>query len=121
MEAMARGRVVLAPAITGIPELIVPGKTGFLYEPESMEDFIDRLLLVHSLLRAQSSRASRRLYPHLRSAARLLEWVRYGAEVQIRHNFNREKNLESFGEVILRRIAERSESIPHENFVLQQI
>jgi hypothetical protein len=61
------------------------------------------------------------LYPHLRSAARLLEWVRYGAEVQIRHNFNREKNLESFGEVILRRIAERSESIPHENFVLQQI
>jgi len=121
MEAMASGKVVLAPAITGIPELVVPGKTGFLYEPESMEDFVDRLLLVHSLLRAESSRAPRRSHPHIRSAAKLLEWIRYGAQVQVRHNFNREKNLESFADVILRRITDRSKSIPHESFVLQQI
>ena len=35
MEAMARGKIVLAPAITGIPELVIAGKTGFLYEPGS--------------------------------------------------------------------------------------
>ena len=55
MEAMARGRIVLAPAITGIPELVIPGKTGFLYKPGSLEDFVDRLLFIHSLLRAQTS------------------------------------------------------------------
>jgi glycosyltransferase involved in cell wall biosynthesis len=33
MEAMARGRIVLAPEITGIPELVIAGKTGFLYQP----------------------------------------------------------------------------------------
>ena len=31
MEAMARGKIVLAPAITGIPELVKDGETGFLY------------------------------------------------------------------------------------------
>ncbi len=121
MEAMARGRLVLAPAITGIPELVVPGKTGFLYKPESLEDFVDRLLFIHSLLRAQTSCPRRSRYPHMRSAVQLLDWVRYGAQVQIRHNFNREQNLQSFGNAILKRIAVRSEIIPHENFVLQQI
>src|SRR5215813_4629210 len=39
MEAMAMERVVLAPAITGIPELVTSGETGFLYRPGSMDDF----------------------------------------------------------------------------------
>src|SRR5438094_2683724 len=30
MEAMVRGKVVLPPGITGIPELVLDGKTGFL-------------------------------------------------------------------------------------------
>ena len=33
MEAMAHGKTVLAPAITGIPELVKDGETGFLYRP----------------------------------------------------------------------------------------
>ena len=41
MEAMVRGRIVLAPAITGIPEIVVAGKTGFLYAPGALEDFVD--------------------------------------------------------------------------------
>ena len=45
MEAMARGKLVLAPAITGIPELVVAGKTGFLYEAGSLDDFVARLML----------------------------------------------------------------------------
>ncbi|MGA2101551.1 MAG: glycosyltransferase family 4 protein [Candidatus Sulfotelmatobacter sp.] len=121
MEAMARRRIVLAPAITGIPELVVAGRTGFLYEPESMEDFIDQLLLVHSLFRAERSSEERHSYPHLRSASKLAEWVRFGALVQVRNNFNRETNLELFGDLMLQRIAARPESVAHENFVLQQI
>ena len=39
MEAMARGKIVLAPAITGIPELVIAGQTGFLYEPGSLDRF----------------------------------------------------------------------------------
>ncbi len=50
MEAMARGKIVLAPAITGIPELVIPGKTGFLYEPGSLEGFVDRVLFIRSLM-----------------------------------------------------------------------
>ena len=39
MEAMVRGRIVLAPAITGIPEIVIPGKTGFLYAPGAPTGF----------------------------------------------------------------------------------
>jgi glycosyltransferase involved in cell wall biosynthesis len=43
MEAMARARIVLAPAITGIPELVIDGKTGFLYQPGDLEEFVRRV------------------------------------------------------------------------------
>src|SRR5262249_42940948 len=62
VEAMAMERVVVAPAITGIPELVTSGQTGFLYEPGSMEDFLAKLTairLVGSNL-GQLRRAARR-------------------------------------------------------------
>jgi len=118
MEAMARGKIVLAPAITGIPELVTTGKTGFLYEPGSMGDFVARLLFIHSLMRVSSDS---HLHPYILSAARQLDWVRHAAHVQVRHNFNRSKNLESFGNLFIQRITSQTESTPHENFVLQQI
>ena len=120
MEAMARGRIVLAPSITGIPELIIPGKTGFLYQPGEMDDFVDRILFIHSLIRATTSVDQGHL-PHVRSAARLLDWVRHGAHAQVRCNFNRQKNLETFADLFLRRIEPQKESISNEDFVLQQI
>ncbi len=40
MEAMACGKIVLAPAITGIPELVIDGKTGFLYPAGKVEEFV---------------------------------------------------------------------------------
>ncbi len=118
MEAMARGKIVVAPAITGIPELVIAGKTGFLYEAGSLDQFVERLLFIRSLLQA-SDHAERE--PWVRWAARQLHWVQHAARVQVRQNFNRNKNLESFGELFLRRVARQPESIPHENFVLQQI
>jgi colanic acid/amylovoran biosynthesis glycosyltransferase len=40
MEAMAHGRLVLAPAISGIPELIEHRRNGFLYLSGSLTDFV---------------------------------------------------------------------------------
>jgi colanic acid/amylovoran biosynthesis glycosyltransferase len=117
MEAMARGRVVLAPAITGIPELVIEGKTGFLYRAGSLDDFVARLLFIQSLLLPDL----RDLRPRILSTARRLDRVRYAARMQVRHNFDRRKNLESFGDLFIRRIAAQAGCLPHENPVLQQI
>jgi len=119
MEAMTRGRIVLAPAITGIPELVIPGKTGFLYQAGSLDEFVDRLLFIRSLIQAQH-RPDLHPNPSVVSA-RQLDWIRHGARVQIRHNFNRKKNLESFAGLFIPRIAAQIESHPNENLVLQQI
>jgi glycosyltransferase involved in cell wall biosynthesis len=115
---MARGKIVLAPAITGIPELVIPGKTGFLYEPRSMSDFEARLLFIRSLMKAPDNP---HVHPYVLSAAQQLDWVRHAAQVQVRHNFNRKKNLESFSDLFLSRMTPRTESFPHEDLVLQQI
>jgi glycosyltransferase involved in cell wall biosynthesis len=127
MEAMARGKIVLAPSITGIPEIVVAGQTGYLFEPGSMGDFLAKLLSIRSLLAAprpavrssfhSPSSSSAYVYP----AARQLDWVRHAAQVQVRHNFNRTKNLSAFGDLFIRRVAGQRESFLYENSVLQQI
>ncbi len=123
MEAMARGKIVLAPAITGIPELVIPGQTGFLYQPGSLNEFVNLLELIRSL--TIRSPIEGRNDPECRSsqssALRPLDWVRHAARVQVLHNFNRTRNLELFGDLFLQRIASHRESIAHEDFVLQQI
>jgi colanic acid/amylovoran biosynthesis glycosyltransferase len=132
MEAMARGKIVLAPAITGIPELIA-GKSGFLYEPGSLDDFAARLLFLHSLMiRSYMCSPDCTVHRHgptpagatpagILLASRHLDWVRHAARVQVRHNFNRRKNLESFADLFLRLSKPLTESVVHEDFVLQQI
>jgi glycosyltransferase involved in cell wall biosynthesis len=126
MEAMSRGKVVLAPAITGIPELVVPGQTGFLYQPGSLGDFVARLLSIHSLLRSSAvaqarSEGSSDLCSDLALAVRQLAWVRFGARVQVLHNFNRRNSLKLFADALLHRLRSGTETIPHENPLLQQI
>jgi colanic acid/amylovoran biosynthesis glycosyltransferase len=110
MEAMARGKIVLAPAITGIPELVIAGKTGFLYEAGSMDDFVARLLLIRSLMQAPEDSPSE---------GRQLDLLQHAARMQVRENFNRQRRLESFGDFFLRRVSPQAESAPHEDFVLQ--
>ena len=68
MEAMARGRIVLAPAITGIPEIVIPGKTGFLYAPGALQDFVAKILFLQRSMCAGGS-----------SAVSRLDWVRHAA------------------------------------------
>ncbi len=116
MEAMARGRIVLAPAITGIPELVIPGKTGFLYTPGSMEDFLNQLLSIRSLITGQ-------LQPRTEadSTTTPLSSIREAARVHIAENFNQQKNLQRFAELFLSRVGRKSESTPNEDLILQQI
>jgi glycosyltransferase involved in cell wall biosynthesis len=55
MEAMAANRPVVATAIAGMPELIENGKSGFLVQPESVEELSEAL---HKLLADENSRKS---------------------------------------------------------------
>jgi colanic acid/amylovoran biosynthesis glycosyltransferase len=120
MEAMARGKIVLAPAITGIPELVVHGQTGFLYEPGSVRDFVGMILWLDS--RARESLVDV-------TSASQLDRVRQRARKQVRRHFNGKKNVESFGDLFLERLLEAvleraaglRENSAHEDPLLQQI
>ncbi len=98
MEAMAQGRTVLAPAITGIPELVVDGVTGFLYRLGSLDDFIAKIEAI------QNSKPA-------------LKTIRYRARRHVLENFNRATNLAEFAEIFPVLIAGNSD----ENSLLQQI
>jgi glycosyltransferase involved in cell wall biosynthesis len=100
MEAMAQGTPVLAPAITGIPELVLPGQTGFLYEPGSLESFVASL---------REFRESSR--PLLRRRA----WQ------HVARHFHREKNLARFATRFLERCVPqpKPERPEHAYLVLQ--
>jgi colanic acid/amylovoran biosynthesis glycosyltransferase len=102
MEAMAHGKTVLAPAITGIPELVKDGQTGFLYRPGSLEDFITKVEII---------RGSQAALPRLRRAARQ----------HVLQHFDREKNLAALADLLVSRITEKVGPNSHENPVLQQI
>ena len=82
MEAMARGKIVVAPTITGVPELVIHDKTGFLYAAGVLKDLVTKVISLEQRIRAES-----------RDATSDLDWVRHAARVQVLHNFNREKNM----------------------------
>ena len=132
MEAMVRGKLVLAPAITGIPELVIAGKTGFLYQPGSMKDFLEKVLEISCLLRRVPLLAQERherwglndlpSRPSPNDHSHRLDWVRHAARVQVCHNFNRRNNLQSFADVFLGRVSPPpAKDRPHASSVLQQI
>jgi glycosyltransferase involved in cell wall biosynthesis len=84
MEAMAMGRVVLAPQITGVPELVRDGQTGFLYQPNSMQDFWEKL----DFIRTRNGR---------------LGSVSHAARFHIATRFNTRLNLVAFAKDFLER------------------
>jgi glycosyltransferase involved in cell wall biosynthesis len=109
VEAMARGRIVLAPAITGIPELVTSGKTGFLCEPGSLEELAAAIRFIHSMWCEEE-----RTFPSG------LDWIRHAAHVQVLRNFNRQQNLDNFASQFLELTAGHR-SFPHADSVLQQV
>ncbi len=109
MEAMAMERVVLAPAITGIPELVSHGKTGFLYKRGSLDDFLTKVNAI-----AESGQN--------------LNSLRHAARRQIERNYESRRNLASFAQDFLARITGLHDSQPeevgkhpNENSLLQQV
>jgi colanic acid/amylovoran biosynthesis glycosyltransferase len=84
MEAMAMGRVVLAPRITGIPELVEDGQTGFLYQPNSIHEFLAQL----ESIRTNNGR---------------LDMVSHAARFHIATRFNTRLNLGAFAKDFLER------------------
>lgn len=84
IEAMAMEKLVLAPRITGIPELIEDGKSGFLYQPNSMEDFLHKLQFI---LHVGPS----------------LNGIRKAARRRVETDFNQKANLEAFARTFLER------------------
>jgi len=109
MEAMARGKLVLAPAITGIPELVSDGETGFLYCPGALQDFVAR---VETINRSRSS----------------LGRVRRAARKHVIEHYNRQANLAAFCDLLVASLALKPNSatsnlhdqrILYENPVLQ--
>ena len=77
MEAMAHAVTVLAPNITGIPELVTNGETGFLYQAGSLRDFVSHIDVI-------------------RTAATALEPLCRAARQRVITQFNREPNLQQF-------------------------
>ena len=102
MEAMVRGKVVLAPGITGIPELVLDGKTGFLYRPGSLDDFVVKVEMIRH------------------SQSNLLP-IRCAARQHVEEHFNQKKNVAAFVDCFLNRLNRRAECELNENPVLQQI
>jgi colanic acid/amylovoran biosynthesis glycosyltransferase len=104
MEAMAMERVVLAPSITGLPELISDRQTGFLYQQNSLADFVDKLI---SIAAAKPS----------------LENLGRQARRRIHTYFNRQRNLHIWADDFLLQLegtSQKQESY-HANPVLQQV
>jgi colanic acid/amylovoran biosynthesis glycosyltransferase len=96
MEAMARGKLVLAPGITGIPELVLNEENGFLYQPGSLEDFVARVDLIYQ---------SESTFGPLGRAARQ----------HVLQHFDREKNLTSFCNLLFKQISRGRISLPVEH------
>jgi colanic acid/amylovoran biosynthesis glycosyltransferase len=100
MEAMAHEKLVLAPAITGIPELVEHQRTGFLYQPGSLPDFVSAVSWI------QAHKAS-------------LAGIQHAAAASIAASYNRQRNLRTFAEQFLARISQPEGD--HAHPVLQQI
>lgn len=87
MEAMARGKIVLAPSITGVGELVTHKKSGFLFRDGSIEDFLDQVEKIRT------------------SSPDSLENVRAAARTTISQRFDRDTNQTAFIDLLLRQTA----------------
>jgi colanic acid/amylovoran biosynthesis glycosyltransferase len=100
MEAMAHEKLVLAPAITGIPELVEHQRTGFLYQSGSLPDFVSAV----SWIQANKTSLAR---------------IQRAAAASIAASYNRQRNLRAFAEQFLAHIPHSEADRAHP--VLQQV
>ena len=100
MEAMAHKKLVLAPDITGIPELIEHQRTGFLYQPRSLSNFIEAVNWIYA------NQAS-------------LIGIQRAAAAKVAESYNRQRNLRAFADQVLARIPQSGGV--HAHPLLQQV
>jgi colanic acid/amylovoran biosynthesis glycosyltransferase len=100
MEAMAHEKLVLAPAITGIPELVEHQRTGFLYQPGSLSDFVSAISWIQA---------------HQNSLA----GVQRAAAASIAASYDRQRNISNFADHFLSRISHLEGD--HARSILQQV
>ncbi|MGA3193962.1 MAG: glycosyltransferase family 4 protein [Terriglobales bacterium] len=100
MEAMSQQKLVLAPDITGIPELVEHQQTGFLYQRGSLPSFINAVNWIYA---NQSS----------------LSGIRRAAAAKVATSYNRPRNLLAFAEQFLSRISPSGGE--HAHSLLQQV
>jgi colanic acid/amylovoran biosynthesis glycosyltransferase len=100
MEAMSHEKLVLAPAITGMPELIQHQRTGFLYQPGSLPDFV-------SAIRWIADHQS------------FLDGIRHAAAASIAASYDRKRNLTAFADHFMARISYPEDHYAHS--LLQQV
>jgi colanic acid/amylovoran biosynthesis glycosyltransferase len=100
MEAMAQGKLVLAPNITGIPELVEHERTGFLYEPGSLDSFVSSVRGIHANRNGLSG-------------------IQRAAAAKVADSFNRQRNVRAFADGFMPRISESGGE--YENSLLQQV
>jgi len=100
MEAMAHKKLVLAPAITGIPELVEHQRTGFLYEPGFLPAFVSAVRWI------QANKAS-------------LAGIQHAAAASVAASYNRQRNLRAFAQQFMARLQPPDGDYAHP--VLQQV
>jgi len=100
MEAMAHAKLVLAPAITGIPELVQHQRTGFLYQPGSLADFVSAVSWIYA------NKSS-------------LTGIQGAAAASIAASYNRQRNVRAFADQFLASISQPEGD--HADSVLQQV
>lgn len=104
MEAMAMERLVLAPRITGIPELITEGISGLLYPSGSITEFVNEV---------QAASLGGQGLQEMRKAARR----------RIEQNFHGPENLARFADELILRLGAEAlwQENPHEPVVLNEL
>jgi len=100
MEAMSQAKLVLAPAITGIPELVEDRRSGFLYAPGSLSHFVNT---VHWIYANYASLAD----------------IQRAAAAKVAASFNRQRNLRAFADQFLAHIPRFGGDYAHP--LLQQV
>jgi colanic acid/amylovoran biosynthesis glycosyltransferase len=103
MEAMAREQIVLAPSISGIPELVMNGQNGFLFREGSIDDFLGQIEKIRT------------------SSPDILRNIGAAARKTISKSFDRSTNQAAFVDLLLQQTANLAKNGSHENLVLQQI
>jgi glycosyltransferase involved in cell wall biosynthesis len=94
--------VLTSRSEAGIPELVLDGKTGFLYTPDALEELVWHVDQI------------RRALPELSA-------IRQAAREHVRAHFHKQTNLRTLGDLFLQRVASAPREEVYEDPVLQQI